>query len=205
MIELAPRNGQRSARTLSRSRAWACAISAIVGARRVEAAPQLSSTLSIGAAGNGDRSQIWSSTDFAAGLRGEVLFGRSRDADFGVGPYIETLTTTGFSDVQLGTGVTWLVPVHPYLPVTLSAGGYAARTEARGWQPGLAAELFWGSHGYNYDSLYALSAGVFVGVRYGVDASRDVAVLVGARLDLELIALPFVLVWNAIRGGDPTR
>jgi len=205
MIDLAAKNRQRSAKNLSRSRAWAFAIGTIVAARRVEAAPQLSSTLIIGAAGNGDRSHLWSSTDFAGGLRGELLFGRGRDADFGVGPYIEMLTMTGFSDLQLGTGATWLVPVHPYLPVTLSAGGYAARTEAQGWQPGLAAELFWGSHGYNYDSLYALSAGVFVGARYGVGDSRDVAVLVGARLDLELIALPFVLVWNAIRGGDPTR
>jgi hypothetical protein len=60
-------------------------------------------------------------------------------------------------------GATLLLPVHPYLPVTLSAGGFAARTEAQGWQPGLGAELFWGSHGYNYDSLYALSAGVSLG------------------------------------------
>jgi hypothetical protein len=192
-------------RTFWRSGAWVCAIGSIVAAGRVEAAPQLSSTLVIGAAGNGDRAHVWSSTDFAAGLRAEVLFGRSRDADFGIGPYVETLTTTGFSDLQLGMGATLLLPVHPYLPVTLSAGGFAARTEAQGWQPGLGAELFWGSHGYNYDSLYALSAGVFVGARYGVGASRDVAVLVGARLDLELVALPFVLVWNAIRGGDPAR
>jgi hypothetical protein len=180
----------------------ACATGAT---RTAEASPQLNSTLVVGAAGNGDRSHLWSSTDFAGGLRGEALFGRSRDADFGIGPYVEVLTTTGFSDVQLGAGATFLVPIHPYLPVTLSAGGYMGRSAAFGWQPGLAGELFWGSHGYNYDSIYALSAGIFTSVRYGVGDSRDVSVLVGARLDLEFIALPFILAYNAIRGSDPAR
>ena len=157
-----------------------------------------------GVAGNGDRSGLWSSTQFAGGLRGEVLFGRSRDADFGVGPYVEALTTTGFSDVQLGAGATLLVPVHAYLPMTLSLGGYAGHAAPLGWQPGLAGELFWGSHSYNYDSAYALSAGLFAGARYGLGDSRDVSVLIGARLDLEIVALPFILVWNAFR-GDPSR
>lgn len=166
--------------------------------------PQLSTTLVVGVAGNGDRSQLWSSTDFAGGLRGELLFGRSRDVDFGVGPYFEALTTTGFSDVQLGGGATLLVPVHPYLPFTLSGGAFASKSGA-GWEPGLAGELFWGSHGYNYDSIYAMTAGVFAGTRYGLGASHEVAILAGARIDLEFVALPFLLVWNAFRGGDPSR
>jgi hypothetical protein len=178
----------------------------IVGAARSAAAsPQLSTTLVVGAAGNGDRSHLWTTTDFAGGLRGELLLGRSRDVDFGIGPYVETLTTTGFSDVQLGGGATLLVPIHPYLPLTLSLGGYAGHNGAFGWQPGLAGELFWGSHGYNYESTYALSGGIFTGVRYGLGDSRDVAVLVGARVDLEILALPFILVFNAVRGGDPSR
>src|SRR5689334_22644187 len=99
--------------------------------------------LVVGAAGNGERSHLWSATDVAAGLRGEVLFGRARDADFGVGPYLETLTVTGFSDLQLGGGATVLVPVHPYLPLTLSLGGFA-RHDIGGWRNGLATEIFWG-------------------------------------------------------------
>jgi hypothetical protein len=185
---------------------WAVgAIATISAERRAEASPQISSTLVIGAAANGDRSHLWDSTDFATGLRGELLLGRGRDADFGVGPYLEALTTTAFSDVQLGGGATLLAPVHSYLPLTLSAGAYAKRTGAWGWQPGLMAELFWGSHGYNYDTMYALTAGIFAGARYGVGSSRDVSVLLGARVDLEFLALPLILVWNAIRGGDPTR
>jgi len=181
---------------------WGVAVFAagtVLAARPAHAAPQMSTTLVLGAAGNGDRSRLWSSTDFAGGLRGELLFARSRDADFGIGPYLETLTTTGFSDVQLGGGATLLVPIHPYLPVTLSVGGYAGHNAALGWQPGLAGELFFGSHGYNYDSFYALSAGIFAGVRYGMGDSRDVSILLGARLDLEIIALPFILAYNALR------
>jgi hypothetical protein len=183
--------------------AFAACVASLAG--RTEAAPQISSTLVVGAAGNGDRSELWSSTHFAGGLRGEVLFGRTRDADFGVGPYLETLTTTGFSDVQFGAGATLLVPIHPYLPMTLSLGGYESHSDLSGWAPGLASELFWGSHGYNYESAYALSAGLFAGARYGLGASREVTLLVGARLDLQILALPFILVWNAVHGGDPAR
>jgi hypothetical protein len=193
------------ARLLARWSTVGLAAWTIGEARPAEASPQISSTVVVGAAGIGDRSHLWSSTDFAGGLRGELLLGRSRDADFGVGPYVETLTTTGFSDVQIGAGATLLVPVHPYLPFTLSLGGYAGHAGPLGWQPGLAGECFWGSHGYNYDSIYALSAGIFAGVRYGVGDSRDVAVLVGARLDLEIVVLPFILAFNAVRGGDPAR
>jgi hypothetical protein len=139
------------------------------------------------------------------GLRGELLLGRQRDMDFGLGPYAEVLTTSGFSDVQAGGGASLLVPVHPFLPLVVSAGGYASRASGWAWESGLAGELFWGTHGYNYHSLYALSAGFFVGGRYSLGASRDVTVLTGARIDLELIALPFLIAWQAIRGGDPAR
>jgi hypothetical protein len=176
-----------------------------LSSRAAEAAPQVSTSLALGAAGHGDRSKLWSSTDFATGVHGDLLLGRTKDADFGAGPYLEAITTTGFSDLQLGGGGSLLVPVHPYLPVTLSLGGFAAHDAANGWYPGLAGELFWGTHGYNYESAYALSAGIFGGVRYGLEPSRDVSILVGARLDLEIIALPFVLLWNAARGSDPAR
>jgi hypothetical protein len=169
------------------------------------AEPQLTTGLTLGIAGHGVRSELWSSTKLTAGLRGQLLFGRDKDASFGVGPYVEALTTASFSDAQFGGGAALLVPVHPYLPIVLSAGGYAGWRDARGWEPGLAAELFWGSHGYNYHSLYALSAGVFAGGRYALGDSKEVVLLGGARVDLELIALPFLFLWGAIRGPNPTR
>jgi hypothetical protein len=172
-------------------------------ARIASAAPQLSTGLTLGVAGNGDRSQIWSSTGFTMGARGDLLLGRSRDADFGIGPYLEVLTTTGFSDFQTGGGASLLVPVTQYFPLVLSAGGFASHDSAWGWQPGLAADIFWGSHGYNYHSMYALTAGLFVDGRYALGESRQVSLLAGARIDFELIFLPFLLAYEAIRGGNP--
>jgi hypothetical protein len=182
------------------------AVVTIVATPRGAAAdPQLTAGLSLGVAGLGDRSDFWSSTGFAAGLRGELLFGRTKDESVGVGPYVETLTTDGFSDIQLGGGAALLVPIHPYLPVVVSAGAYAGHRSPWGWEPGLAGELFWGTHGYNYHSLYSMSAGIFAGGRYALGDSKEVTLLAGGRIDLELIAIPFLFVWGAIRGPDPSR
>lgn len=173
--------------------------------RAADAEPQLTSGLTIGVAGHGDRSSLWSSTELEAGLRGQLLLGRDKDASFGVGPYVEALTTATFSDVQLGGGAAVLVPIHPYLPIVVSGGGYASHRSPWGWEPGLAGELFWGTHGYNYHSIYGLSAGVFAGGRYALGDSKAVTIMAGGRLDLELVAIPFLFLWNAIRGSNPSR
>jgi hypothetical protein len=175
------------------------------GATRARAEPQLSTSVNLGVAGQGDRSSLWSSTKFMGGLRGELLLGRDQDTAFGVGPYVEVLTTASFSDAQLGGGATFLIPIHPYLPLTLSAGAYAGHRDPWGWEPGLAGELFWGTRGYNYHGLYALSAGVFAGGRYALGDSKEVTLIAGGRLDLELVALPFLLLWGVIRGPNPSR
>ena len=182
------------------------ALAAIVTAPRGAAAdPQLTTGLTLGVAGHGDRSSLWSSTRFQAGLRGELLFGRYKDQSFGVGPYLEALTTASFSDIQLGGGASVLIPIHAYLPLVVSAGGYAAHRSPWGWEPGLAGELFWGTHGYNYHSFYGMSAGIFAGGRYALGDSKEVILLAGGRLDLELVAIPFLFLWGAIRGPNPSR
>jgi hypothetical protein len=173
--------------------------------RPAAAEPQLTTGLTFGVAGHGDRASLWSSTGLEAGFRGELLFGRDKDASFGLGPYIEALTTATFSDVQLGGGVAALVPIHRYLPVVVSVGAYAGHRDPWGWEPGLAGELFWGTHGYNYHSLYGLSAGIFADGRYALGSSREVTLIAGGRLDLELIAIPFLFLWGVIRGPDPSR
>ena len=172
-------------------------------ARLAGAAPEVSTGLIVGVAGNGDRSDIWSSTNFEAGFRGDLLWGRSRDADFGIGPYAEILTTTAFSDFQAGGGVSLLLPVSAYLPLVLSSGAYASRSSAWGWEPGLAANIFCGSRSYNYHSTYSLAVGLFVDGRYALGESREVSLIAGARIDLELVGLPFLLIYEAIRGGNP--
>jgi len=175
----------------------------IAYARPAGAAPQASAGLTLGVAGNGDRSDIWASTSFAAGLRGDLLWARTRDADFGIGPYAEVLTTTAFSDFQAGGGISLLFPVSSYLPLVVSSGAYASRSSPWGWEPGLAANIFLGSHSFNYHSSYTLAVGLFVDGRYALGDSREVSLIAGARIDLELVGLPFLLVYEAIRGGNP--
>jgi hypothetical protein len=196
---------RKTRRSTSRSIVIGAVFYRLLAGPSAVAAPQLSSGVFIGPAANGDRSRLWQFTDLAMGLRAELLLGRGRDADFGLGPYGEALTTTGFSDAQIGGGATLLMPIHPFLPLTFSAGGYARHSAEHSFEPGLAAEIFWGSHGYNYDSIYAMSAGLFLGTRYGLGDAREVSVLAGARLDLEIVALPFIILWQAIRGSDPAR
>jgi hypothetical protein len=173
--------------------------------RRAAAEPQLTAGVTVGVAGHGERGSLWSSTRLQTGLRGELLFGRDKDASLGIGPYVETLTTASFSDVQFGGGAAVLLPVHAYLPIVVSAGAYVGHRSPWGWEPGLAGELFWGTHGYNYHSLYGLSAGIFAGGRYALGDSRQVTILAGGRLDLELIAIPFIFLWSAVRGPNPSR
>jgi hypothetical protein len=177
----------------------------VAAPRRAAADPQLTTGLTAGVSGQGERGALWSATRLQAGLRGELLFGRDKDASFGVGPYVEALTTASFADVQFGGGAAVLVPVHAYLPVVLSAGAYVGHRNPWGWEPGLAGELFWGSHGYNYHSFYALSAGIFAAGRYALGDSKEVTLLAGGRLDLELVAIPFLFIWGAIRGPNPAR
>lgn len=176
-----------------------------LSAARAGADPQLTSGVTLGVAGVGDRSSLWSATKFTGGLRGELLFGRTQDTDWGIGPYVEALTTAGFSDAKLGGGASLLVPVHDYLPIVVSAGGYAGYSAPWGWEPGLAGELFWGTHGYNYHSLYSMSVGIFAGGRYSLGDSKEVTLLAGGRLDLELLAIPFLFAWGAIKGSNASR
>ena len=69
--------------------------------------------------------------------------------------------------MQIGGGAALLVPVHPtcrwsYRREPTPGARRRAGTPASNW------ELFWGTHGYNYHSMYSLCAGLFVGGRHGL-------------------------------------
>src|SRR6185503_11303902 len=98
--------------------------------RVARAEPQATVGLTIGDAGAAisDASadyhrRFWAKNKFHLGLRSDVLFGRSKATDFGIGPYVEVLTH-GFSEIQFGGGVSGLLPVLPAFPIVLSFGGY---------------------------------------------------------------------------------
>jgi hypothetical protein len=162
------------------------------------AEPQSTAAATLGVAGTGDSHAVWRSTTLHAGLRGDVLFGRSSGRDFGVGPYAE-LGTVGFRDAELGVGASLLLPVNDTFPVVVSGGVYGRAAEGS-LEPGLAAQLFWGTRSYNFDSSYGMAAGVLVQARYGLGAIGGTAIIVGAQLDLRAASLPFVMLVDAVRG-----
>lgn len=170
-------------------------------AQQVEARPQASAGVSLGAAAVGDRDDPFAAFGFSMGARGDVLFFRERNAHAGFGPYGELLTTN-FRDLQLGAGVSGLLPVHDYLPLVLSVGGYARNSQDFGWEPGLATSIFWGTRSYNFHSSYGMSAGLRLDGRVGLGESRETAIILGAQIDLMVLALPLVIAYEAIAGGS---
>lgn len=165
---------------------------------RAEARPQANGGLTLGVAQVGSRDDVVGATHFSLGGRADVLFFRERNSDAGLGPYVELLTTT-FSDLQLGAGVSALLPIHDYLPLVVSAGGYARNAEPYGWEPGVATSLFWGSRSYNFHAAYGLAAGLFLEGRYGLGDSKETAIIFGAQIDLAVLALPILFGYEAIR------
>jgi hypothetical protein len=174
----------------------------LLAPQAAEADPQATAGLTIGAAGAGLDRAIWDTTLFHMGLRGDVLFGRSMNSDFGFGPYAEVLTHA-FDEIQFGTGVSVLLPVIDYLPIVVSAGAYGRRGDDDfGLEPGITGQVFWGSRSFNYHANYVMTGGLIGQMRYGLGASGETSIVVGAQLDLVVLSLPAIFVINAIRGGS---
>jgi hypothetical protein len=151
-----------------------------------------------GVCGTGVDRSYWQDTCWFNGLRGDVLFGRSRNLDFGAGPFAD-ITTAGFDDVRFGGGASALLPVHAFLPLVLSAGGYARKSEL-GWEPGIESYVFLGSRSYNFHSSYGIAAGLIAGLHYGLGDSRESAIVIAAQLDGQLLLIPFVAAYQLLRG-----
>ncbi|WP_437674930.1 hypothetical protein [Sorangium sp. So ce131] len=167
------------------------------------AEPQASAGLTLGVAGTGTERHFWDTTLFHAGVRGDVLFGREGNDDFGVGPYAEVLTHA-FDEIQLGAGVSALAPVFDLFPLVVSAGLYGRWSEdGGGLEPGVAAAVFWGLRSHNFHSSYGMSNGLLAQMRLGLGASGETAVVLAAQLDVAVLGLPFVLLVNALQGPSP--
>jgi hypothetical protein len=168
------------------------------------AEPQASAGLTAGVAGRGLDRAVWDQTVFHGGLRGDVLFGRSSNRSFGVGPYAEVLTHA-FDEIQFGAGVSTLLPVLDTFPLVLSAGVYGRTGEdAFGVNPGVAATLFWGSRSYNFHANYGMAGGLLAEMRLGLGDARETSVVLGAQLDLALMAMPVVFLVNALKRSPET-
>jgi hypothetical protein len=190
-------------------------VGALAASAPARAEPQGTVGLTIGAAGEGYDHEIWKRrTAFHLGLHGDILFGRNSTGDFGIGPYAEAMTQS-FDELQVGGGVSGLLPIPGLdgLPVVISAGGYARVASAAPVaassatvpvvQPGVSGQLFWGVRGYNFHSKYMMSGGVIAQMRYGLGPSRETAIILGAQIDVVLLAMPVLFLVTAARG--PSR
>ena len=192
-----PSQGARPGRREPRSGALALALVATValGSAHAEARPQITSGVTMGAAFTDVRAAEGPRLAYQLGGRLDLLFLRESPRDMAFGPYLE-VTTAAFDTLEGGGGLAWLVPTGPTAFV-FSAGGFA-RTSRFGVEPGVAGTLFWGSRSYNFHSTYAVGVGLFAQGRYGLgDGKQGDAILV-VQLDLEYLALPFVLGYEAL-------
>lgn len=141
-------------------------------------------------AGNGPR------LAYQLGGRVDLLLLREGPRQMALGPYVD-VATAAFDTFETGGGLSWLVPVDATAFI-LSAGALA-RTSRFGWEPGVAATLFWGSRSYNYHSTYGIGLGLFAQGRYGFGDGRQSDAILGVQIDLEYLALPFVFAYQALR------
>lgn len=130
------------------------------------------------------------------GARIDALFLREGPKQMALGPYID-VATTGFDRFDAGGGVEWLVPVDA--TAFVFSGGSFARASARGWEPGVAGRIFWGSRSFNFHSSYALGAGLFAEGRVGLGEAKLVEATAGVQVDLAYFALPFIFLYEAVR------
>ena len=115
-----------------------------------------------------------------------------------LGPYVEVLTER-FNSLDMGGGLEWLLPAFPAFPFVLSAGPFVRNAEGYGgYQPGVAAALFFGPRSYNFASTYGLANGIYVQTRYGLGDAKQADLLFGIQIDLAVLALPWIFTYEAI-------
>jgi hypothetical protein len=113
------------------------------------------------------------------------------------GPYLD-VKTVGFHNVNAGGGAEWALPVLAGFPLILGAGGFARAGGSGGVEPGVEGSLFFGARSYNFHSWYGLAAGVFAQTLWLPSSPSSLDVVVGAQIDAEILALPFLLAFEAV-------
>jgi hypothetical protein len=135
---------------------------------------------------------------FHLGARGDLLLFRSSPRQMAIGPYVE-LATEAFESVDVGGGLSWLVPAFEDLPLVLSAGGITRSGQGRSWAAGVAGDLFAGSRSYNFHSAYGMALGFFAQTLYIPEPPATLDMIFGVRIDGEILALPILFVVNGFR------
>jgi hypothetical protein len=156
------------------------------------ASPQAHVALRTSVCGVGDDA-VWDETRFCGGVVGDVLFGRERNQDFGIGPFAE-VSTAGFWDARYGGGLSVLAPVTSTYPVVLSLGAFGHEAESLA----LGGQVFFGLRSYNFHGSYNLAAGLVASVYRDLGAERATLISLGVELDAVLFAMPFLFAARAL-------
>ncbi|NUP10269.1 MAG: hypothetical protein HOW73_29820 [Polyangiaceae bacterium] len=176
-------------------------IGALTVSLEAAAEPQGTAGFTIGAAGRGYGDDYFYEPAFHLGVRGDLMLFREDGDDFGVGPYIETLTHA-FDEVQFGGGASVLFPVIDSVPLVVSVGPYGRYAPLVGLEPGIATSLFFGSRSYNFSSSYVMSLGFITEARIGLGDSRETSFVFGLQVDGGFAALPFIYAIEGAKGGS---
>lgn len=168
------------------------AVVAVCASNRVLAAPQWSAGV--------DPSVCLEQRDDGAGrvafcgsAHADLILGRQRERDFGLGPYA-TVGTVAFDDLRGTLGASALVPTWEDLGLVISAGGLLDDSG----RAGLEGSLFFGIRSYNFHGAYNFAGGVVLDVERTFGAGPSTVVSLGLRVDGLALALPFLLVWGAL-------
>jgi len=138
---------------------------------------------------------IWKRTVFCGALHGDLLFGRERNADFAIGPYL-SLASAKFEDARLGAGVSVLIPtLEGDFPIVLSLGSASRNgSDAR-----LASQAFFGLRSHNFHGSYAMASGVVLGGDVALGSGHADTLYAGIQVDGLWLALPFILGYEWLR------
>ena len=168
---------------------FAAALGLLSAARAAHADPEWNIAAQTSLCGLGEQRRIWQKTAFCGAIRGDLLFGRERNADFALGPYL-TLGSAKFSDARFGGGLSLLIPtLSGDVPILLSAGALSRNaSDAR-----LSGEIFFGLRSHNFHGAYAMASGVVLGGDASLTDNHATTIYAGLQIDGLWLALPFIL------------
>jgi hypothetical protein len=152
-----------------------------------DAAPQLNVGVAPGVDWRPD-----SKVAFDGSVAADVMFGRTGDASFGLGPRLE-LGTRAFDDLRLGAGLSAQLPTDPVAVVGTLQG--LLQTNDGSLDPGIGARCFVGLRPYNHYGFYSAAIGLSLGADhvFGADATSVVAAV---HIDGMWLSLPFLFLFN---------
>lgn len=158
----------------------------------LHAAPQLNVGVSPGVDWRPD-----SKLAFDGSISADVLFGRTGDTSFGLGPRLE-LGTRAFDDSRWGAGISAQLPTDPIAVVGSLQG--LLQTNNGTFNPGVGARCLIGLRPYNHYGFYSAAFGLSLGVDHVF--GETTTVIAAVQVDGMWLSLPFLFLFNTATRGS---